>query len=105
MSRCLLALTFPGCSVPPTGPGLAGRRVEVAGLLDPGAAFGLDLVVPGDVQPVARAARRGTGNRLHIPWNDQIQAECRARIWSFQGMCSRLPVPRRAASLPVSIQS
>jgi excisionase family DNA binding protein len=26
------------------------------------------------------AARRGTGNRLHIPWNDQIQAECRARI-------------------------
>jgi excisionase family DNA binding protein len=25
-------------------------------------------------------ARRGQGNRLHIPWNDQIQAECRARI-------------------------
>ena len=24
--------------------------------------------------------RRGTGNRLHIPWNDQIQAECRSRI-------------------------
>ena len=26
------------------------------------------------------AARRGAGNRLHIPWNKQIQAECRARI-------------------------
>ena len=25
-------------------------------------------------------ARRGAGNRLHIPWNDQIQAECRSRI-------------------------
>ena len=24
--------------------------------------------------------RRGPGNRLHIPWNDQIQAECRSRI-------------------------
>ena len=24
--------------------------------------------------------RRGAGNRLHIPWNDQIQAECRSRI-------------------------
>ena len=26
------------------------------------------------------AARRGAGGRLHIPWNDQVQAECRARI-------------------------
>ena len=26
------------------------------------------------------AARRGAGNRLHIPWNEQVQAECRARI-------------------------
>ena len=26
------------------------------------------------------AARRGPGGRLHIPWNDQVQAECRARI-------------------------
>ena len=26
------------------------------------------------------SARRGSGNRLHIPWNDQIQAECRNRI-------------------------
>ena len=25
-------------------------------------------------------ARRGPGGRLHIPWNDQIQAECHARI-------------------------
>ena len=25
-------------------------------------------------------ARRGSGNRLHIPWNDQIQADCRSRI-------------------------
>ncbi len=27
-----------------------------------------------------------------------------ARIWSFQGMCSRFPAPRRAVSCPVSIQ-
>jgi excisionase family DNA binding protein len=26
------------------------------------------------------SARRGSGNRLHIPWNDQIQAQCRSRI-------------------------
>ncbi len=26
------------------------------------------------------AARRGAGNRLHIPWNEHVQAECRARI-------------------------
>ena len=26
------------------------------------------------------AARRGAGNRLHIPWDEQVQAECRARI-------------------------
>jgi excisionase family DNA binding protein len=26
------------------------------------------------------AAHRGAGNRLHIPWNEQVQAECRARI-------------------------
>jgi len=26
------------------------------------------------------AARRGAGNRLHIPWDQQVQAECRARI-------------------------
>ncbi len=26
------------------------------------------------------SARRGSGNRLHIPWNDQIQAQCRNRI-------------------------
>ncbi len=25
-------------------------------------------------------ARRGAGNRLHIPWDDQIQAECRSRV-------------------------
>ena len=45
--------------MPLAGLGLAGRRVEVAGLLDPGAAFGLDLVVPGDVQPAALAAVGG----------------------------------------------
>ena len=48
-----------GWSVPLTGLGLAGGRVEVAGLLDPGAAFGLSLVVPGDVQPAALAAAGG----------------------------------------------
>jgi excisionase family DNA binding protein len=26
------------------------------------------------------AARRGAGGRLHIPWDEQVQAECRARI-------------------------
>jgi excisionase family DNA binding protein len=26
------------------------------------------------------SARRGPGNRLHIPWNDQIQAQCRSRV-------------------------
>jgi len=26
------------------------------------------------------AARRGAGNRLHIPWDEQVQAKCRARI-------------------------
>jgi hypothetical protein len=26
------------------------------------------------------AARRGPGGRLHIPWNDQVQAQCRARL-------------------------
>ncbi|MGH3179774.1 MAG: hypothetical protein ACRDPF_38615, partial [Streptosporangiaceae bacterium] len=25
-------------------------------------------------------ARHDAGSRLHIPWNDQIQAECRIRI-------------------------
>src|SRR5262249_17908470 len=45
--------------VPPAGLGLAGGRVEVAGLLDPGAAFGLHLFVPGDVQPAALAAAGG----------------------------------------------
>jgi predicted ATPase len=29
---------------------------------------------------VAYAARRGPGGRLHIPWNDQVQAGCRIRI-------------------------
>src|SRR6266568_4378233 len=48
--------TFLAASVPLTGLGPAGRRVEVAGLLDPGAASGLNLVVPGDVQPAALAA-------------------------------------------------
>src|SRR6266542_1418575 len=48
--------TFLAASVPLTGLGPAGRRVEVARLLDPGAASGLNLVVPGDVQPAALAA-------------------------------------------------
>ena len=26
------------------------------------------------------AARRGPGNRLHIPWNDQVQADCQRRV-------------------------
>jgi len=26
------------------------------------------------------SARRGPGNRLHIPWTDQIQAQCRSRV-------------------------
>jgi len=50
---------IPGCSVPPAGLGLAGCWVEVAGLFDPGAASGLDLVVPRDAEPAARAAAGG----------------------------------------------
>ena len=48
-----------GWSVPLTGPGLAGGRVEVAGLLHPGAAFGLNLIVPRDAEPAALAAAGG----------------------------------------------
>src|SRR6266566_3043511 len=49
----------PRTAASPARPGLAGRRVEVAGLLDPGAASGLDLVVPRDVQPAGLAAAGG----------------------------------------------
>ncbi len=59
LSRWRRALTFPGCSVPLAGLGLAGLGVEVPGLLDPGAALGLHLFLPGDVQPVPRAAAGG----------------------------------------------
>src|SRR5260370_20035851 len=56
LSRWRRALTFPGCSVPLAGLGLAGLGVGVPGLLDPGAALGLHLFLPGGVQPVPRAA-------------------------------------------------
>ena len=45
--------------MPPAGLGLAGCWVEVAGLLDPGVAFGLNLVVPRDAEPATRAAVGG----------------------------------------------
>jgi len=32
------------------------------------------------IQTGQLSARRGPGNRLHIPWNDQIRAQCRSRI-------------------------
>jgi DNA invertase Pin-like site-specific DNA recombinase len=32
------------------------------------------------IQTGQLSARRGSGNRLHIPWDDQIQAECSSRI-------------------------
>ena len=32
------------------------------------------------IQTGQLSARRGSGNRLHILWNDQIQAECSSRI-------------------------
>ena len=48
---------IPGCaSAPPAGFGAPGSWVEMPGLADAAAAFCLDLVVPGDVQPVARSA-------------------------------------------------
>src|SRR5260370_14471410 len=59
LSRWRRALTFPGCSVPLAGLGLAGLGGEVPGLLDPGAALGLHLFLPGGVQPVPRAAAGG----------------------------------------------
>src|SRR5712691_1244284 len=37
----------------------AGSAAQVCGLPDPGAAAGLDLIVPGDANPVARAAAGG----------------------------------------------
>jgi hypothetical protein len=41
--------------------------------------------------------RRGAGNRLHIPWNDQIQAECRSRIGQSRHLnpAARRTKPRR----------
>src|ERR1019366_5822898 len=55
---CRLALTFPA-SVPPAGPGPADCGAEVPGLLGPGAAFGVNVLVPGDVEAVACAAASG----------------------------------------------
>src|SRR5258708_10087030 len=73
LSRWRRALTFPGCSVPRAGLGLAGLGVEVPGLLDPGAALGLHLFLPGDVQPVPRAAAGGALARFG-PVVDDISA-------------------------------
>src|SRR5260370_30824867 len=56
---CQAALTFLAASASPSGPGAPGAGAEVTGLLDPGTAFGLDLLVPGDVQAAARAAAGG----------------------------------------------
>src|SRR5260370_21970087 len=52
---CQAALTFLAASASPSGPGAPGAGAEVTGLLDPAAAFCLDLVVPRDVQAAARA--------------------------------------------------
>ena len=47
-------------------------------------------------------ARRGAGNRLHIPWNDQIQAECRSRIGQSGHLnpAARRTKPRGGAEQP-----
>jgi excisionase family DNA binding protein len=47
-------------------------------------------------------ARRGQGSRLHIPWNDQVQAECRARIRQSGHLnpAARTTKPRRRRSSP-----
>jgi excisionase family DNA binding protein len=47
-------------------------------------------------------ARRGPGGRLHIPWNDQVQAECRARIGQSGHLnpAARKTKPRRRRSSP-----
>ena len=52
-------------------------------------------------------ARRGPGGRLHIPWNDQVQARCRARIEQSGHLnpAARKTKPRRrrraARAMPV----
>src|SRR6516225_4192046 len=51
-----VAPTFSAVSAPPTGLGAAGGGIEMPGLADAAAALCLDLVVPGDVQPVPGAA-------------------------------------------------
>src|SRR6516164_8532467 len=51
-----VAPTFSASSAPPAGLSAAGGRIEVPGLPDPALAVGLDLLVPGDVQPVPGAA-------------------------------------------------
>jgi len=47
-------------------------------------------------------ARRDSGNRLHIPWDDQIQAACRARIEQSGHLnpAARRTKPRRRRSGP-----
>src|SRR5260370_42571017 len=55
---CQAALTFLAASASPSGPGAPGAGAEVTGLLDPAAAFCLDLVVPRDVQAAARTVAR-----------------------------------------------
>src|ERR1017187_9811346 len=50
------APTCSAASASPAGPGAPGGGVEVPGLVDAAAAFCLDLVVPGDVQPGPGAA-------------------------------------------------
>jgi len=48
------------------------------------------------------AARRGQAGRLHIPWNDQVQAGCRARIEQSGHLnpAARKTRPRRRRSSP-----
>ena len=102
-----------GCSVPLAGLGLAGGWVEVAGVLDPGAASGLDLLVPGDVQPAARAAKRvrGTFPQLELPRIAQyvrmISGEPDLHRWLGQILTADTepgPVHRFLARLPRTLE-
>ena len=79
---CQAVPTFLAASASPSGPGAPGVGAEVAGLLDPGAAFCLDLVVPGDVQAAAR-----TVAGVKLPGFDPVVNDASAAAQAVGGFC------------------
>src|SRR5271166_5778934 len=79
---CQAVPTFLAASASPSGPGAPGVGAEVAGLLDPGAAFCLDLVVPGDVQAAAR-----TVAGVKFPGFDPVVNDASAAAQAVGGFC------------------